>query len=238
MSSNLLNKLIRYRVFLVLFLIERITSTEKFEYENRMGSRSYLNYQKRSELDNDVTGTGNKLKDIAYISACMSLQCEFVCCKGSINEMKCGDKQDCMVYRNKKIKKEIMNVVLTISPFYILIPVFWIISKCAERKENYKVFLTFSKILNVYMCLLLPPYGIVVLLERIFKKNGSSEESKSSRLKGINGIGRNSRANQKLFQCKEFIVSDFENGAKENYDERNNISNYDDELVDVEIVNK
>jgi hypothetical protein len=48
--------------------------------------------------DNNVTGTGSKLKDVAYRVSCRDLLCKTECCDGDINAMVCGTPENCKIY--------------------------------------------------------------------------------------------------------------------------------------------
>lgn len=51
-------------------------------------------------LINNVTGTGDKLLDVAYRSVCYVKNCATGCCIGNINVMKCGDTIECKTYED------------------------------------------------------------------------------------------------------------------------------------------
>jgi hypothetical protein len=72
-----------------------------------------LNYTNPHWTDNDVTGTGFKLKDSAYLSLCKLLNCTTGCCMGSINQMRCGSKVQCdfIYYQTSFFKNYFINYI-------------------------------------------------------------------------------------------------------------------------------
>jgi hypothetical protein len=166
----------------------------------------YMTYIKVSEVDNDVTGTGNKLKDIAYISKCVTMQCKNLCCMGSIENMNCGNEDTCQGLRNLIVKKQMIKIVLSVIFFYVIIPIFWIIINClkANHPDSYE---KLNKILLIYTNILLPPLGIISLIELIFCKKKKDKKNLMKIQKPKIGV---------LFHLKQFQVDDFQRGISPN----------------------
>lgn len=83
---------------------------------------------------NNLTGTGDKLKDVPYKVQCKILECDTGCCVGEIDNMVCGVAQDCAVYLEKS--KEAGLIIAIIVPVSLFI-IFLIL------------FITFKKVYNI-----------------------------------------------------------------------------------------
>ncbi len=74
---------------------------------------------------NDITGTGDKLKDVPFRVLCKILACESKCCVGEIDNIRCGLLEDCLIYSDySKIPGMICAIVIPIGVFIILVFLF------------------------------------------------------------------------------------------------------------------
>jgi hypothetical protein len=71
-------------------------------------------------LINNVTGTGNKLKDAVYNSICKELKCNTDCCEGEINQLFCGSLENCKKYKDYQKTILILAIVLSVVGFLII----------------------------------------------------------------------------------------------------------------------
>lgn len=82
---------------------------------------------------NDLTGTGDRLKDVPYKVQCKLLKCESGCCVGEIDKMRCGPDADCAIYLdsvNVGITQIVVPVVVGLFLiFLILVITFKIVFK-------------------------------------------------------------------------------------------------------------
>lgn len=91
-------------LYLMTFITSSISSYSnsiKNTQEKRIRNLSYtigsIYYELQYPL-NDLTGTGDRLKDVPYKVQCKLLACESGCCVGEINKMRCGPEADCAIY--------------------------------------------------------------------------------------------------------------------------------------------
>jgi len=71
---------------------------------------------------NDLTGTGDKLKDVPYKVLCKILSCNSGCCVGELDNMVCGSADNCQVYSNyAKIPGVVAAIVVPIGVFILLV---------------------------------------------------------------------------------------------------------------------
>lgn len=68
---------------------------------------------------NNLTGTGDRLKDVPYKVQCKIKQCDSGCCVGEIDSMVCGLASDCAVYLEKS--REPSLIIGIVVPFSLLI---------------------------------------------------------------------------------------------------------------------
>lgn len=115
-------------------------------------------YSLHFDTHNNITGTGNKFRDLVYNQLCINMHCETNCCEGYINEMRCGVQMNCDKYiKYKRLTVIILGVVLSI------VVVSWILMGVARclNKENNKTSLT---IIIVIICLIYLPITLFVLM--------------------------------------------------------------------------
>jgi hypothetical protein len=114
-------------VFIILFLyIITFTSTKSTNQLNNYKQSRNLQYSIGSvyyELQyplNDLTGTGDRLKDVPYKVKCKILACETGCCVGEIDKMSCGPQMDCAIYLDKLNNMTISIVVPVVIGFFVI----------------------------------------------------------------------------------------------------------------------
>jgi hypothetical protein len=211
-SSKYFHKI--FLIFISLSLTGILTNHVSESMELSHG-KNFIEYARKSELENDITGTGNKLRDIAYTASCISLNCEFHCCQGSLSNMTCGAEDLCQSLRELNVLKH-LKIIVGITLAYLLIPILWVIVKILEKNNNQSAFKFFSKILVVYTGVLLPPYGIVIFIENIYCPGKIENNLENFENKNLNIPG-----GAELFHCKFFQVEHFQMGVakyQENYE--------------------
>jgi len=115
---------------------------------------------------NDITGTGDKLKDVPYKVVCKILNCVSGCCVGEIDNMRCGAIADCKVYSDySKVPGMIAAIVVPIGVFILLAALFYYLLK--HRK--YSCSTAFCMCLGCIFVITIP----IVLYYLLFKKENS-----------------------------------------------------------------
>lgn len=178
-------------VFL-LWKIEKTTSNEVI-------------YSKSFQMSNNITGTGNELLDVAYRTKCQELEC-VDCCEGEIDKMMCGSYKSCKKYRLLVFRHHLVIVILCVSFPYLLIPALWMLLYCTNKDKHPKFHKITSKIFFLYTCILLPPYGLMKLLEFFWPKLGSVNDLDKQRDEKI------PTAFNELFKEKEFVRQNYVEG--------------------------
>lgn len=72
---------------------------------------------------NDLTGTGDRLKDVPYKVQCKILACESGCCVGEIDKMSCGPAADCAIYQDSL---NTGRLIISVCIVVILLVIFFI----------------------------------------------------------------------------------------------------------------
>ena len=125
------NILFYIALFNILFatITSKKISTENLE--NQKQNKRNLQYAMNSIYynlmypANDITGTGDKLKDVPYKVLCKILACNSGCCVGEVDNMRCGVADDCKVYSNYAgIPGMVIAIVVPIAVFLILVFLF------------------------------------------------------------------------------------------------------------------
>jgi len=124
---------------------------------------------------NDITGTGDKLKDVPYKVLCKLKSCDTGCCVGEIDYMSCGLASDCRIYSDySKIGGMVAAIVIPIGVSILLILLFVFLFKV-------KKYTCGSAFCLCLACLLIIPIPIV-LYYCFCKKNSSvTTEDKKDR---------------------------------------------------------
>lgn len=113
-------------------------------------------YSKPFDMDNNLTGTGNRLKDSVYNAICSTLKCNTLCCEGHINQMTCGKEENCVKYQ--EYLEMVKIITATVIPWGIAL-VISIMGFCWSKGSN--------KWQNFWLCIigfLLLPITIFVLI--------------------------------------------------------------------------
>ena len=61
---------------------------------------------------NNLTGTGDRLKDVPYRVQCRIKQCDTGCCIGEIDNMSCGEPADCLIYLDESKKPSLLAAII------------------------------------------------------------------------------------------------------------------------------
>lgn len=170
------------------------------------GIPSSVLYDKLFDTENDITGTGNLLRNIAYFSSCSAKNCTY-CCEGAMDHITCATRENCKKYKEYKSRKLILKIILILIFPYFLIPVFWIFIHCTKVERNSNCILKFSKIFEIYVGILLPCYGIYILFNKLFKCDASIENKIELIIQ--HKVNFPSRKDIKLFREKEFHPNQF-----------------------------
>ena len=115
----------------VLNLLFSAVSSKKIWIENNNNNKSENKRNLQYALNsiyyniaypaNDITGTGDKLKDAPYKVLCKILSCVSGCCVGEIDNMRCGAATDCQVYSDyAKVPGMVAAIVVPIVVFILL----------------------------------------------------------------------------------------------------------------------
>jgi hypothetical protein len=98
---------------------------------------------------NNITGTGNLLKDSLYRTLCDSMTCPTGCCDGEINVIRCGTQTDCDSYITYVTAWKIAIIVVfsIFGIFIILVIGLGLIRKHKNRRDNIELALFIMSIL-------------------------------------------------------------------------------------------
>lgn len=129
-------------------------------------------YTKLFELNNNITGTGNILKDVVYRQICISLNCASGCCIGNINSMTCGLTNDCLKYADYLKKLTIvLSLFLPLALIFIVALTLSCEGKKTIRQITVNAFYLFAKIIFF-------PVPLSVLLIRCIRAKRFHAEEK------------------------------------------------------------
>ena len=120
---------------------------------------------------NNITGTGDKLKDVPYKVLCKVLSCVSGCCVGEIDNMRCGAAADCKVYSNYAEMPGIIAAIVVPIGVFILFIAFCIYLMKYRKYSFCGALCMFFGILFVV--------SIPVVLYYLFCKKDNSATSKS-----------------------------------------------------------
>jgi len=129
---------------LLISLIFSILFSSSLTYEEKKRNLQDLDYIKFSSnsiyykleyMINDITGTGNKLKDIPYRSLCITRNCSHLCCIGDIDSMSCGSLEQCQqFYDSSIVGNVILAVILPIFFLSVFLIAFYLFNKYSNDK--------------------------------------------------------------------------------------------------------
>lgn len=119
-------------VFLSIFHTKSVPlNTELNTHETKQTKLRNLQYALNSIYynlaypANNITGTGDLLKDVPFKVLCKLLACNSGCCVGEIDNMRCGLAADCQVYLDySRIPGTIVAIVVPIAVFILLTALF------------------------------------------------------------------------------------------------------------------
>jgi hypothetical protein len=120
---------------------------------------------------NNITGTGNKLRDDAYRVICKSLNCESGCCAGDTNSMRCGVTEDCLKWVNW-VKSWTIAIIVLVVAFGSFSIVFSVIRGC-NRNNGFCESVILALI--VWLGIIFFPITLVVLLVRCISRSGGRQ---------------------------------------------------------------
>ena len=116
---------------------------------------------------NNITGTGDVLKDVPFRVLCMLLACNSGCCVGEIDNMRCGLAADCQVYLDySKIPGMVVAIVVPIGVFILLTALFIYLN----RFKKYSCCSAFCMCLGCLLVITIP----VVIYYLLCKKQKDS----------------------------------------------------------------
>jgi hypothetical protein len=118
-------------------------------------------YNPPFEKPNNSTGTGNLLKDQAYKSVCLILNCTTSCCSGDINIMTCGTTQECFEYNSYY---NVMIIVLAIIGSFVFFVILVIIVNLCYKQLTFGESVSYT--LSILAIVVFFPISLVVLLIR------------------------------------------------------------------------
>ena len=74
---------------------------------------------------NNLTGTGDRLKDVPYQVQCKIKKCDTGCCVGEIDNMTCGLKANCVLYLDEsKLPTLLAGIIIPLALLIIFIILF------------------------------------------------------------------------------------------------------------------
>ena len=130
-SPNLRSILI-FSVFLSIFSNTFSATNQNFLYNQIVNKRNLdygLNsiYYTLAYPSNNLTGTGDKLKDVAYKVLSKLMACDSGCCVGEIDNLRCGDSIDCKIYLDySRTGNVVAAVIVPVFVMAILIFLFFL----------------------------------------------------------------------------------------------------------------
>jgi hypothetical protein len=145
-------KVVTVLVFYMLniYLINTQNSTASFTPFYTLGS---------AHINNNITGTGNLLKDEAYRSVCTMLNCLY-CCQGDINLMSCGTERACR--RHGRSNTLYYAIIIPLSILFAPLGAFTR-RRRDPNSECDKCVIIYFKIL---FAVIIFPYGIYLICHR------------------------------------------------------------------------
>jgi hypothetical protein len=110
--------------------------TSKIQSRNLQYSLGSIYYELVYPINN-LTGTGDRLKDVPYKVQCKIKKCDTGCCVGEIDSMTCGLKENCIIYLDESNMPTLLAGIII--PLVLLI-IFIIL------------FITFTKVYKLSTC--------------------------------------------------------------------------------------
>ena len=134
----------------------------KFSLSNNLPPSSD---EKVTNLENSITGTGNKLEDEIYYSSCTFLNCESGCCENTLLEMKCGTITNCKHYKRILTTYKIIygSSISIFTLIILLISLSGFYAKSHPKRSQ-----IFLKICLIVVSIIFFPITILILFIRKF----------------------------------------------------------------------
>ncbi len=151
------------------FLFLKETNERSLQYVQYSSKGIYylLDYPK-----NDITGTGDKLKDVPYRALCSIMACESNCCTGEIDNMICGTAQECKAFLDSTRRGNVAAaVVIPIAVTFIFLVAFFLLWK------KFKVLLSLSALL-AFICMFVITIPFVIWYVWKYKTLGENDSEK------------------------------------------------------------
>lgn len=170
-------------IFLISFLylisstaalsnIKTIQKEKEKESRKLQYSLGSIYYELQYPLNN-LTGTGDRLKDVPYKVQCKILACASGCCVGEIDNMSCGPAADCAIYLDALETNTLIIAVCVAVVFLIIFAILFI-----TFKKIYKFSISASTCLALgCMTIFLIPCVIWFVCKE--RKNVTSDNNKS-----------------------------------------------------------
>lgn len=116
--------------------LQKIDNPEKLNrVTNRKENKWTPYYSAAYSTPNNMTGTGNYLKDIAYRESCLTLDCETNCCIGPINDLKCGNQKDCDEFAAYIRKMKIITYIVFAVIGLIIVLIICCVKSCQRKRK-------------------------------------------------------------------------------------------------------
>lgn len=118
-------------VFLISFL--SLISSPAVEINNKRNLQYSLGsiYYELIYPINNLSGTGDRLKDVPYKVLCKIKQCDTGCCIGEIDKMECGATDQCVLYLDESRKPTLLaGIIIPVALLIIFIILFIVFLKC------------------------------------------------------------------------------------------------------------
>jgi hypothetical protein len=132
--------------------INEIKEKSNSKERNLQYSSESIYYELKYPINN-ITGTGDRLKDVPYNVICKIMQC-IPCCKGDIDKMVCGGPDECNTYKNDKKKPNLLiSIILPIGIFIIFLIIFSTFLIVYKYSFGYSILFTLA-----FMTIFLIPY--------------------------------------------------------------------------------
>ena len=125
-----------------LYLMSPICSIKSAKSRNKTPESRNLQYSMGSiyyELEfpiNNLTGTGDRLKDVPYMVQCKIMACSTGCCVGQIDKMSCGPEADCLIYLDSSKKGMTIIIICVVVIFFMIFIILFLIFKKFFKFSN------------------------------------------------------------------------------------------------------
>ena len=115
--------LIAFLSLISLITCSAVEITSKIQSRN-LYSLGSIYYELEYPINN-LSGTGDRLKDVPYQVQCKIKKCDTGCCIGEINNQKCGLQADCALYLDESKKPTLLaGIIIPVGLLIIFIILF------------------------------------------------------------------------------------------------------------------